>query len=212
MIDVAVFEFNSFAENTYVVYDETGACIIVDPGCYETHERTRLKRFIEERGLRPERLLNTHCHLDHVFGNAWVAREWNLALEIHEGEWPVLQRFMPTCQLYGIPNVEDSPRPGAYLQPGETIHFGASRLEILYTPGHSPASVSFYSPSEGFVLAGDVLFFESIGRTDLPGGDTATLLESIRTRLFTLPPETLVYPGHGPGTTVRHEMENNPFL
>lgn len=212
MTKVQVFEFNPFAENTYVVFDDTGACIIFDPGCYDFGERAALKNFIEENDLQPVRLINTHCHLDHVFGNAFVAKTWELGLEIHIGELPVLQRFPQVCQMYGIPFADAPPMPTRFIEAGETIEFGKSRLKALFTPGHSPASLSFYCSDEGFVIAGDVLFYESIGRTDLPGGDMNTLLKSIRDQLFALPDATLVYPGHGPTTTIRHEKEYNPFL
>ncbi len=212
MTQVQVFEFNPFAENTYIVYDETGECAIFDPGCYTAEERTTLTRFISENGLRPARLINTHCHLDHVFGNAFVAKTWDIGLEIHHGELPVLERFPQICQMYGVPYSEEPPPPARFIEAGDVIEFGNTRLEVLFTPGHSPASISFYDPAHGYVIAGDVLFLESIGRTDLPGGDFDTLISSIKTRLFTLPDETLVYPGHGPATTIRHEKEYNPFL
>lgn len=212
MTQVQVFEFNPFAENTYVVFDDTGECAIFDPGCYTARERDDLRDFVVTRGLKPVRLINTHCHLDHVLGNQFVAQTWGLGLEIHRGELPVLERYPVTCQLYGIPDAAPSPAPSHFLQAGDVVVFGQTRLEVLFTPGHSPASVSFYCREAGFVLAGDVLFLESIGRTDLPGGDLDTLLESIRMQIFTLPDATLVYPGHGPATTVRHEKEYNPFL
>ena len=212
MTQVACFEFNPFAENTYIVYDESGECAIFDPGCYTHEERTTLKNFVENHQLRPVRLINTHCHLDHVFGNAFIANTWGLGLEIHVDELPVLQRFAQVCQMYGVPFSEESPAPSRFIEPGEMVTFGSTRLEVLFTPGHSPASISFYCPAEGFVLAGDVLFQESIGRTDLPGGNTDLLLHSIRTQLFTLPDETVVYAGHGHPTTIRHEKEYNPFL
>lgn len=209
---VQVFEFNPFGENTYVVWDETGECVLFDPGCYTHEERDTLKVFIEKNNLRPVRLINTHCHLDHVFGNPFVVKTWGIGLEIHEGEWPVLARFEQVCQMYGVPFSEGQPMPVNFLSGGEILTFGNTRLKILYTPGHSPASLSFYNEDEGYVIAGDVLFYESIGRTDLPGGDFDTLIKSIRTQLFALPDETLVYPGHGPSTTIRHEKEYNPFL
>lgn len=171
-----------------------------------------LLKFISDNGLKPVRLINTHCHLDHVFGNKFVADTWGLALEIHAAELPVLERFPQVCQMYGIPNVEVSPMPGAFLAEGRELAFGETILHMLFTPGHSPGSLSFYNKKEGYVLAGDVLFYESIGRTDLPGGDFDTLIHSIRTELFALPGETLVYSGHGPTTTIRHEKEYNPFL
>lgn len=212
MAEVQVFEFNPFAENTYVVYDETGECAIFDPGCFAPDERETLADFIREKNLRPVRLINTHCHLDHIFGNAFVARNWGLVLEAHQKEIVFLERFHMTCQLYGITGAEESPMPGKFLDAGDTVHFGNTSLEIRFTPGHSPASLSFYCKEDDFVLAGDVLFMESIGRTDLPGGNMDILLQSIRSQLFTLPDQTMVYPGHGPATTIRHEKEYNPFL
>lgn len=212
MTQIQMFEFNPFAENTYIIFDDTGACAIFDPGCYDFEERAVLKNFIEEKNLQPVRLINTHCHLDHVFGNAFVAKTWELGLEIHIGELPVLQRFPQVCQMYGVPYSDAPPMPSRFIEAGEIVEFGNTRLKALFTPGHSPASLSFYCADEGFVIAGDVLFYESIGRTDLPGGDMDTLLKSIRSQLFMLPDETLVYPGHGPATTIRHEKEYNPFL
>lgn len=212
MTEVKVFEFNPFAENTCIVYDDTGECVIFDPGCYAPTEKDALRDFIVKQGLKPVRLINTHCHLDHVLGNYFVHKTWQLGLEIHKGELPVLDRYTATCQMYGIWNAEPSPAPVSFLEGGDVVAFGHTTLEVLFTPGHSPASLSFYCRESGFVIAGDVLFLESIGRTDLPGGDYDTLLDSIRTQLFTLPDATLVYPGHGPATTVRHEKEYNPFF
>ncbi|MCB0576217.1 MAG: MBL fold metallo-hydrolase [Saprospiraceae bacterium] len=212
MTQVEVFELNPFAENTLVVYDDTGECAIFDPGCYSVEEQELLSRFVSEKGLRPVRLINTHCHLDHVFGNAFAARNWGLELEIHRGELPLLEHFPQICQMYGIPFRDTPPAPGHFIEDGDIVTFGNTRLEVMLTPGHSPASISFYCAADAFVIAGDVLFYESIGRTDLPGGDFDTLLHSIRTRLFPLPDATLVYPGHGPTTTIRHEKEYNPFL
>lgn len=212
MTHVQTFEFNPFAENTYLVWDDSGECAIFDPGCYTLEERDTLRQFIQEKNLRPVRLINTHCHLDHVFGNPFVVKTWGIGLEIHEGEWPVLERFEQVCQMYGVPFEGQQPIPTNFIEAGETLSFGNTKLKVLFTPGHSPASISFYCEEEGFVLAGDVLFLESIGRTDLPGGNFDTLIQSIRTQIFTLPDETLVYPGHGPATTVRHEQEYNPFL
>jgi len=212
MTQIQIFEFSPFAENTYVLWDETGECAIFDPGCYTQEERDELRAFIAEKKLRPVRLINTHCHLDHVFGNPFVQKTWGIGLEIHEGELPVLASFEGVCQMYGIPFEGTQPLPTNFIEKGDTIQFGNTRLKVLFTPGHSPASISFYCAESGFVLAGDVLFHESIGRTDLPGGNMETLLESIRTQLFTLPDETIVYSGHGPATTVRHEKEYNPFL
>jgi hydroxyacylglutathione hydrolase len=212
MTQVQVFEQNPFAENTCVVYDETGECVIFDPGCYTSQEQEVLRAFITEKKLRPVRLINTHCHLDHVFGNRFVADTWQLGLEIHPNEQPVLERFPVVCQMYGVPYKDLPPAPSAFIQADDVITFGNTSLKALLTPGHSPGSLSFWCASAGFVIAGDALFYEGIGRTDLPGGNHAQLLESIRKKLFTLPGETVVYPGHGPTTTIRHEQEYNPFL
>lgn len=212
MTQVLTLEQNPFAENTYVVYDETRECVIFDPGAYTPQERAALRALIEQHNLKPVRLINTHCHLDHVFGNAFVAETWSLPLEIHRLEIPVLSRFPDTCRMYGIPGVQVSPEPQRFLEAGEEIIFGNTRLQALFTPGHSPGSLSFYCAEAEFVIAGDVLFQESIGRTDLPGGDFNTLIQSIREQLFPLPDATMVYPGHGPATTIRHEKEYNPFL
>ena len=211
MTHVQVFEFNPFAENTYVVYDESGECIIFDPGCYTPEERHMLQSFIEKNQLRVVRLINTHCHLDHIFGNNFVHKTWSLLPELHRAEMPVLKQYPAICMYYGVP-AESSPMPERFIEAGDTVAFGQTRLEVMLTPGHSPGSLSFYCRESGFVLSGDVLFMESIGRTDLPGGNSDTLLESIRSQLFTLPGETLVYSGHGPTTTIRHEKEYNPFL
>jgi glyoxylase-like metal-dependent hydrolase (beta-lactamase superfamily II) len=211
-LSFARFTFNAFQENTYVLYDETSECVVIDPGCYEPHERLELEDYINDNNLRPVRLLNTHCHIDHVFGNKFVADTWNLQLEIHEGELPVLQAVPEISRFYGIPGGEPSPAPGRFLKEGEVIYFGNTKLECLFTPGHSPASLSFYCREDKLLIAGDVLFKESIGRTDLPGGDFDTLIRSIRKQLFPLGDDVRVFPGHGPSTTIGWERKNNPFL
>jgi hydroxyacylglutathione hydrolase len=162
--------------------------------------------------LTPVRLINTHCHLDHVFGNHFVYGEWGLLPECHRNELPVLERFPAVCQMYGIPNAIMSPMPVHFIEEGDVIELGEISLRVLFTPGHSPGSLCFYNENDDWVIAGDTLFYESIGRTDLPGGHHNTLIQSIESQLFTLPDATLVYPGHGPSTTVRHEREYNPFL
>ncbi|MCS6929505.1 MAG: MBL fold metallo-hydrolase [Saprospiraceae bacterium] len=212
MTQVACLEVSPFAENTYVVYDSTGEAALVDPGCYTSAECDWLVRTVEQLQVRPKRMLLTHAHLDHVFGVAFVYRRWGLLPECHRNELPLLKRYPDICVFYGLPRPEPAPLPTRFLQEGETITFGQTQLEVRFTPGHSPGGLSFYCPEAGFVLAGDTLFYESIGRTDLPGGHFETLLESIRKQLFTLPDETKVYSGHGPATTIRHEREHNPFL
>lgn len=212
MANVVKLTFNDFQENTYIVYDDTGECIIFDPGCFRKEEEEELVAKLKELGLSPVRLINTHCHLDHVFGNKFVAEHYQLGLEIHRGELPVLEAVPQICMMYGLPPAAPSPSPSRFIEEGDVIEFGETRLEVLFTPGHSPASISFYCRESGFVIAGDVLFYGSIGRTDLPGGDFDTLIRNIKEKILVLPDDTIVYPGHGPKTTVAFERANNPFL
>lgn len=167
--------------------------------------------FISANKLKPVRLINTHCHIDHILGNAFLAEEYNLSLEIHEGELPVLQTGMTIAGMYGIP-YQTSPEPKAFLKAGDEVMLGGQALKILFTPGHSPASICLYNEKDKWVIGGDVLFYESIGRTDLPGGNFNALINSIRTQLFTLPDDVVVYPGHGQETRIGYERMFNPFL
>ncbi len=212
MAVVAEFTFNPFQENTFIVYDDTKECIIFDPGCVSPSEKDQLTTFISSAGLTPVRLINTHCHLDHVFGNKFVSETYNLPLEIHEGELAVLKAVPQICQMYGIAYPEPSPMPERFIEEGELIQFGETTLKSLFTPGHSPASLSFYCEENAFIIAGDVLFQSSIGRTDLPGGDFATLIDSIKTQFYPLGDDVRVYPGHGPSTTIGREKKMNPYL
>ncbi len=194
-----------------MLYNEQKQCCIIDPGCYFEAERDELKTGIEKAGLTPVLLLNTHCHLDHVFGNKFVHDTWGLDLHLHEKEKPVLDFAPLSGERWQLP-FDNYNGPLVYLKEGNFIKIGEDQLEIRFTPGHSPGSVSFYSAADGFIIGGDVLFNRSIGRTDLPGGSMDTLVESIRTQFFTLPDETKVYSGHGPVTTVGYEKANNPFV
>jgi glyoxylase-like metal-dependent hydrolase (beta-lactamase superfamily II) len=212
MADVIQLTFNAFQENTYIVYDATKACIIIDPGCNSDEEREKLVKEIKRLDLRPERLINTHCHIDHVFGNRFVADTFGLQLEIHEGELLVLETAPQVAALYNIPYKSQSPLPGMFITDNQVISFGQTQLEAIFTPGHSPASLSFFCAADAFLIAGDVLFFESIGRTDLPGGDHQRLLDSIHTRLLPLGDEVTVWPGHGQKTVIGYEKRHNPFL
>lgn len=211
MLSVKTFTFNPVQENTYVLYNEEGLCCLIDPGCYFPQERAGLKEFIESKKLKPVLLLNTHCHLDHVFGNKWVAETWGLVLHIHPKEKAVLDFAVQAGEMWQLP-FDNYEGEFNYLKEGTTIHVGADELEIRFVPGHSPGSVCFFYEPGGFAISGDVLFNSSIGRTDLPGGDYKTLINSIQTQLFTLPDETKVYSGHGPMTTVGFEKQNNPFV
>ena len=212
MTEVASFTFNPFQENTYIVYDETGECVIFDPGCSNKTEQDSLLTFIRDKKLQPVRLINTHCHIDHILGNAFIAETFGLELEIHEGEDQVLRQGPLVADMYGIAYTSVSPEPARFIEEGEEIKFGNTTLKALFTPGHSPASLSFYCENDAFVIAGDVLFFQSIGRTDLPGGDFDTLAKSIKEQLYTLPDDVIVYSGHGPKTRIGYEKHNNQFV
>src|SRR5688572_4282052 len=211
MFTITSFVFSPLQENTYVVHNESGDCIIVDPGCYFGNERNELKEFIQNGQLAPKYLLNTHCHLDHVFGNKFIHDTYGLTLHLHEKEKPLLD-YAPTSGLsWGLP-FDNYRGDLIFLREEEVIRLGDDELQVLFTPGHSPGHVSFWCQAQHFVLSGDVLFRQSIGRTDLPGGSFDTLIQSIREKLFVLPDETVVYPGHGPETTVGAEKTDNPFL
>ena len=211
MFVVKAFTFSPVQENTYVLYNEQKQAVLIDPGCYFEDERQELLRFLKEKELQLQLLLNTHCHLDHVFGNKWVHEQFGLELHLHPYEQPVLE-FAPTSGLMWNLPFDNYTGPLHFLQEGQKIQVGADELEVLFAPGHSPGHLCFYCRRQGFVVGGDVLFRESIGRTDLPGGNHATLLQSIRSQLFTLPNETVVYSGHGEPTTIGHEKRYNPFL
>ena len=205
------FTFNPFSENTYVIWDDTKQCAIVDPGCYTNSEQQELKTFIEDNDLSPVLLLQTHAHIDHVFGTAFVNRTWGLKPKLHKKEKLVYDSASMIGMQYGVP-IAALPEAEYSLEGGDEVTFGSTTLQVLFTPGHSPGSVCFYCEKDRLVLAGDVLFQGSIGRTDLPGGDYNTLIHSINTRLLTLGDEVTVYSGHGPKTKIVFEKLHNPFL
>jgi len=211
MITIQYFTFGPFQENTFVLHDESKECVIIDPGCYTSAEQQELKRYVEEKKLKPVHLLNTHCHVDHVTGNAFVHETWKLLPLIHKEDLKVLESQERVSAMYGL-NCEVSPLPEKFLEEGDTISFGHSKLKVLFTPGHAPGHVVFYNEENKFVINGDVLFSGSIGRTDLPYGDFATLEHSIKTKLYTLPEDTMVFCGHGPKTTIGNEKYGNPFI
>jgi glyoxylase-like metal-dependent hydrolase (beta-lactamase superfamily II) len=211
MLTIKSFVFSPVQENTYVLSDEKDACCIIDPGCYFGNERATLGEYIGEQGLTPKILLNTHCHLDHVFGNKFVYDTWDLPLHLHEKEKPVLDAAPAVGLSWGIP-FENYRGELIYLKEGDQVFLGDNELRVLFLPGHSPGHIGFYCAGQGFVIGGDVLFRGSIGRTDLPGGDFDTLIHSIRTQLWPLPDEVIVYPGHGQPTTIGWEKRHNPFV
>ncbi len=211
MLTVKSFIFNPVQENTYVVYNGKDACCLVDPGCYFPEEKETLAAWLKAHQLVPNLLLNTHCHLDHIFGNKWVAETYGLQLRIGEKEQWTFDFGPKSGDVWGLP-FENYSGKILYLKEGDRIALGEDELEVLFTPGHSIGHVAFYCRNQGFVICGDVLFRMGIGRTDIPGGDSEMLLGSIREKLFTLPDEVIVYPGHGEPTTIGYEREFNPFM
>jgi glyoxylase-like metal-dependent hydrolase (beta-lactamase superfamily II) len=211
MLTVKAFSFNPVEENTYVLYNEKRECCIIDPGFYFPEEKEEFKGFIEETNLHPILLLNTHCHLDHVFGNKFVHDTWGLLLHIHEKEKQMLELAPASGEMWQLP-FENYEGELIFLKENSRIEIGNDGLEVRFAPGHSPGHVCFYDEADGFAISGDVLFSGSIGRTDLPGGDFHTLINSIQTQLFTLPDDTKIYCGHGPMTTIGFEKMNNPFV
>jgi glyoxylase-like metal-dependent hydrolase (beta-lactamase superfamily II) len=211
MIHIQPFTFNALEENTYLLFDDTKACVIIDPGCYDKQEQQALKNFIEVNGLQVKYLLNTHCHIDHVLGNAFVKRTYGVDLYIHQGDEQTLRSVQAYAPVYGFVQYE-STEPDHFLNEGDKVIFGTSTLEIVFVPGHAPGHIAFYNKAQRFCIGGDVLFHRSIGRTDLPGGNFNTLIRSIHTKLFPMGDDMVVYPGHGPSTTIGEEKKHNPFL
>jgi len=211
MLNIEAFVFNAFQENTYVLYNEQKQCWIIDPGMYDEREINGFIQYLNDNKLEPQAIINTHGHLDHIFGIKALKDKYNIRFGIHEGETPVLNNAIGSAMLFGF-QMSQNPVPDFYIKEGETISLGDDKLEVRFTPGHSPGSVSFYYPQGNWVIAGDALFAGSIGRTDLPGGNHEILLNSIRTQLFNLPGNTLVYSGHGPATSIENEMRYNPFF
>lgn len=203
--------FSPIEVNTYILSDRSNDCAIIDCGCYDRSEFDELVRFIEDKKLNPVLLLDTHCHLDHVFGNSFMLEKFNLkALSSREDEVN-RKRSVQQAAFFGL-TMSEPPEPGEFITDGQVIKFGSTELTALHVPGHSAGSMAFYSEKNGCVFTGDALFAGSIGRSDLEGGDHATLITSILTRLFVLPPSTIVYPGHGSQTTIEKERMTNPYF
>jgi hydroxyacylglutathione hydrolase len=205
------FTFNPFQENTYVLYDQSKDCLIIDPGCETKTEENELSDFIEQQALKPTRLINTHCHIDHILGNAFVANKYDLALEAHQLEIPILEGSPKWGEQYGI-HCAPSPKITKFLAEGDLINCGDFKLDVLFVPGHSPGHVALVNRQTKVVINGDVLFQQSYGRVDLPGGNINDLADSIINKLFKLPDDYVVYAGHMGETSIGIEKQVNPIL
>jgi len=210
MLSIYWFEFNPFQENTYILFDETNDAVVIDPGCYDREEEKELSDFIAEKKLNVKAIINTHSHIDHILGAYYVKDKYKVPLLIHRLDEQTLRMGKISAQMYGMDRFTDV-TPDGYLAEGEPFRFGNQSLDVLFLPGHAPGHVGFYDAKEKILIGGDVLFNRSIGRTDLPGGNHDTLIESIHNKIFTLPDDVVVYPGHGPSTTVGEEKVSNPF-
>lgn len=211
MLHLKSFCFNPFQENTYIVFDDDKNAWIIDPGNSNQHEDAELSGFIAERGLNVQRLLLTHAHIDHILGNAFVFKKYGLLPEVHEAEMFFINRMPESAKMYGIP-FETSPVPTKFIKENDELTLGQYKFTCIHTPGHSPGSISFFNQSQNILISGDVLFYGSIGRSDLPFGDHNTLINSINQQLIPLGDSVNVYCGHGPATTIGHERQHNPFL
>jgi len=210
-MQVKIFYFNELRVCTYVLWDDTRECVIVDCGCSSENECRRLQKFIADNDLKPTMLLNTHGHFDHAIGNAFCAKTFKIKNFIHVGDKAMLAQAANVAMGFGY-RIETPPPPDGYLEDGQILRFGNSTLLVLHTPGHSKGSVCFYSPEERFILTGDLLFQGCIGRTDLPGGDYEEIMESLLKKIVPLSEDTVVHPGHGPATTIREEKQTNPYI
>jgi hydroxyacylglutathione hydrolase len=211
MINIKVLVFNPFGENTYIASDDTGECIIIDPGCETAAEREELKAIVDRNNLSPIKIINTHCHIDHILGSAYVKNTYSIPFVIHRLELPLLASAVTQRAIFQLEE-GDTADPDIFVEDGDTIKFGESELLVLHIPGHSPGGISLVNFKDKIAFTGDSLFQGSIGRSDLPGGDHNLLVKSIKDKLLSLDPATIVYPGHGPATSVGEESRLNPFL
>ena len=210
MIHIKTLTFNPLQENTYIVYDDEGVCMIVDPGCYDPSEKQELVDYIKKNNLSVQLLVNTHGHIDHVLGNYFVKETYKVPFEIFHLDLPTLQSVGAYASNYGF-NKYTPATPDRLLKLDDKIIVGTMEFDILFVPGHAPGHIAFVNTDEKICLSGDVLFRSSIGRSDLPGGNYDTLIKSIHEQLFALPDDTVVFPGHGPTTTIKFEKKNNPY-
>lgn len=211
MITVKTFIFNPYQVNTYLLYDETNECVMIDPGCYFHKEADQIFSFVTQKNLRPVKILITHGHFDHILGVSAMKQEYRVPVLMNESDMVIFNHASEHARNYGL-NFSQPESPDVSIKNGEEILFGNSHLKTIHCPGHSPGSIVFHSPEQKIIFAGDVLFNGSIGRTDLECGNMETLLSSIKDKLLILDGSTKVYCGHGPETTIANESYSNPFL
>ncbi len=211
MSGIKSFVFNPFQVNTYILFDDTGECLIIDPACYDEKENFILQEYIKEKSLKPVAILNTHAHVDHLTGVNFFKNAYSIPFLLHKADLFLLHQAVNQGLMFGF-ELETPPEPDRFPEEGERVTFGHSSLEVLHVPGHSPGSLVFLNRKEKYLISGDVLFNGSIGRTDLPGGNYELLIEGIKEKLMVLEDSYKVYPGHGPSTTIVQERTNNPFL
>jgi hydroxyacylglutathione hydrolase len=211
MLNIKKFTFNPVEVNAFILWDETLECVLVDPACYYPEEEQQLKQFIESNHLTPVRLLNTHGHFDHLMGNKFVKKTWGLKCEIHRDDNYLIEHAETLAKIFGI-EMPAPPPYGDFIEDGQEIRFGNSELKVIHVPGHSPGGVAFYAVADNLLISGDILFNNSIGRTDLPKGNYDLLISGIKNKLMVLDENTTVYCGHGPETSIGEEKRNNPYL
>ena len=210
-MEIKTFHFNPIMVNTYILSDETGEAILVDPGNCQVFEDAQIREYVASKNLKIKYLINTHPHIDHIAGNPWCVTEYHPQVLMHEAGMPIYQKAFAYAAAFGL-EVENMPAPDRYLQEGDVVTFGNQHLKVLYTPGHCDGSICLYSAENKVVFTGDLIFEHSVGRSDLPTGNEALLLQSIREKILTLDDEVTILSGHGSPTTVGHERNMNPFL
>lgn len=211
MTKIKIFVFNPFQENTFLLHDDTGECVIIDAGSNEEHEFEKIDDYIQENKLTLKYIINTHCHIDHIMGNAYLIDKYKVESIAHKEDMPLIERSKDMALAFGF-DVQEPPMPNKFVEEGDEINFGNTVLKVIHVPGHSPGSIVLFNEKEKYLIVGDVLFEGSIGRTDLPGGNYDTLINGIREKLFSLDDDITVYPGHGGKTSIVKERTSNPFF
>ncbi len=211
-MQVKKFTFNPWQENSYLLYDETGECAFLDMGCTSDEDYKELDDFIEDKSLTVKYIINTHLHIDHILGNYKLKKAYNVPVLAHENDEFLLENAETFAEQIGFKLQNPPPAIDKYIDEGDELSIGDFKLQMFHIPGHTPGSLVFYNAKDGILLSGDVIFYESIGRTDLIYGNHSALIKGITSKILRLPDDTVVYPGHGPKTTIEHEKCSNPFL